>query len=322
MKKCILFLLFILGVSSYAQIPIEILSSPKSDVDNTTAEVVSLYSVGDTITFVQVDIMSKEYKKSFIPRISLTSKLVAGKDSLSMRNIIALKQGTLEPTDDELLGLHYWKDFKENETYSCLVIYEGYIKKGINTISITSEDDNYYSFKGIEIDNPFYKRPSTYHIAYTTANVNLRDKPSVQSDILGKIGKGDILFLDILEEVDGFYKVHVLNSSKEGYVSKKYVDLGRTISKPTKGAFQVLRNSGFNEPPKAEIFNNTDLVLSLTIGGKQYAFKPRSKKKIVLEPGLLYYMASAPGVNPKFGTQEFKKGDEYTWEFIIVTHRF
>ena len=113
MKKCILFLLFILGVSSYAQIPIEILSSPKSDVDNTTAEVVSLYSVGDTITFVQVDIMSKEYKKSFIPRISLTSKLVAGKDSLSMRNIIALKQGTLEPTDDELLGLHYWKDFKE-----------------------------------------------------------------------------------------------------------------------------------------------------------------------------------------------------------------
>ncbi len=322
MKKYILFLLLTFSLGSFAQTPIEILKSPKSNVDGTIAEVVSLYSVGDTLTFVQVDILSKEYKKTFIPRISLTSKLVAGKDSFSIHNIVALKQGTIEPTEDELLGLHYWKDFKENETYSCLVIYDGKIKKGIKTISITSDDENNYSFEGVEIDNPLHKKPSTYHIAYTTTNVNLREKPSTQSDILEKIGKGDILFLDILEETDGFYKVHVLNSSKEGYVSKKYVDLGKTISKPTKGAFQVLRNSGYNEPPKAEIYNNTDVVLSLTIGGKHYSFKPRSKKKIVLEPGLLYYMASAPGVNPKFGTQEFKKGDEYTWEFIIVTHRF
>lgn len=318
------FILFLTIFGSYAsaQVPIEVLFSPQSNVDNTTAEVVSIFSVGDTITLIQINILSKEYKKSFIPRVSLSSKIVAGEDSLSIHSFCALKQGTLEPTEDDLQGLHYWTDFKEDEVYSCMATFQGYIKKGINRISIVSGDDEHYSFDGIEIDNPLRDMPPMYHIAYTTAKVNLRERPTVQSRIIGKIRSGAILFLDTLEETDGFYRVHELNASRDGYVSKKYVNLGEIISKLSNGTFQLLRKTGSSESPKAEIFNNTDVVMSLTIGGKQRSFKPRSKKKIVLEPGMLYYMATAPGMNPQFGSQHFKRGDEYIWEFKMISHRF
>lgn len=325
MKKLFLLLLIVMTtMTTKGQTFIDVEDCPFSYNDSTLAHVSAIINM-DSIVMLKIDFISMEYKEIFFPCVSFDSKLIVGKDSFELRNIVALKQGTFDASDNNFLGLTYWKDVMEEEVYSCLAIFDGSIKKGITSVTMTGGDDEgWYSFENIKIDNPLQSHVgiSSYNIMTATANVNLRAEASTQSEIIETVSNGDIMFGSIYDQENGFYKVIVLNTGNEGYVSKRYVTIGESIEKPSKGMFQEIRNSGLNEPPVVEVFNNSIYTMTLSISGNKYVLKPHVKKRLKITAGKQYYVASIPGINPCVGYETFERGGEYSWEFYVVDKYF
>ncbi|MCB9019856.1 MAG: SH3 domain-containing protein [Chitinophagales bacterium] len=161
---------------------------------------------------------------------------------------------------------------------------------------------------------------SQSYLGKVTTQVNFRQGPGTEFEIISTLNKGTIVFIVSLETENDFFNIIDIASNKEGYIHKSFVEIGDLVKENESGMFTPNgKTSSYN--PVLEIFNNTSLTLTLKLNNETYSFSPAQKRSLTLSPGIYKYRASAPGVIPDIGTESLKNNMEYTWEFYIITVR-
>ena len=163
----------------------------------------------------------------------------------------------------------------------------------------------------------FYSGFSQSYLGWVNKQVNFRQGPNTDYDIINSLAPGTQIFIVSLETENNFYNIIDIASNKEGYIHKSFVKLGEKVELNEEGLFTPTgRTASFN--PDLEIFNTTDLTLSLKLNNDLYSFFPQQKKTLTLSPGAYSYRASAPGVIPDIGTEIIQSNTQYSWEFYVV----
>lgn len=157
-----------------------------------------------------------------------------------------------------------------------------------------------------------------YYLAHVTANVNLREAPSTDSNVLSILLKGAQILYSDEACLDGFCNVLFIEKDIYGYVSSQYIKLDKELEVNENGMLQVVGQTE-NMPPSIEIHNDTDIKLSLKIGERKYSFSPHEKRTIVSEAGTFDIIASSPGVIPLITKYTVENNYEYEWQFCIKT---
>ena len=161
---------------------------------------------------------------------------------------------------------------------------------------------------------------SQSYLGVVTKQVNFRLGPGKDYDVISSLPQGSSLFIISLETTNDFYNVIDIETDKEGYIHKSFVKIGNEVQKNESGLFTPSgKTSEYN--PSIEIYNNTDLTLTLKLNDKTYSFYSQEKKTISMSPGSCSYRASAPGVMPNYGTENMQSNQDYTWQFYIITER-
>lgn len=158
------------------------------------------------------------------------------------------------------------------------------------------------------------------HLGWVTKNVNLREGPGTDYAIVRALKQGNQIFINSTEPVSDFFSIVDIATDTEGYVHKSYVKIGNSATLNEEGMFTQNGNTG-TENPELEIFNNTQLKLSLKLNDDLYTLLPNQKKIIPLSPGRYKYRASAPGVIPNIGVETVANNIAYSWEFFISSSR-
>lgn len=159
---------------------------------------------------------------------------------------------------------------------------------------------------------------SQSYLGWITSKVNFREQPSTDASILSSLRPGTQIFIVSLETDDDFYNIIDIRTNIEGYVSKKFVKVGKLVKESDHGIFTPSGEStSYN--PEIEIFNNTKITLTLKLNSETYTFSSGEKRSINMTPGTMDYRASAPGVIPKYGKETVKSNQDYTWQFFIRT---
>jgi len=168
------------------------------------------------------------------------------------------------------------------------------------------------------IDDPQDPDIGVDYVVVTALRVNLREAPDITSRILLTVSQGERLVLLKTTVSTSWYNVIHVGTNTEGWVHASTVRISRTLKPKPKMTIEGTVTSGY-ENPTLEVTNDTKLALMLKIGDIHYAFYPGESKTLKLRPGMCSFFASAPGVIPDFGEQEFQMGYEYSWRFYIVT---
>lgn len=161
---------------------------------------------------------------------------------------------------------------------------------------------------------------SQSYLGWTTKQVNFREGPSADFEVLMTLKPGAQIFIVSIDAENDFYEVIDIATDKEGYVHKSYVKVGQLVKQNEQGMFVPKGQSSTNNP-EIEIFNNTSRNLTLKLNSNTYSFSPNQKRTITLGSGVYDYRASAPGVIPNIGTENLKSDIKYSWQFYIVTER-
>ncbi|MBK9103290.1 MAG: SH3 domain-containing protein [Saprospiraceae bacterium] len=161
---------------------------------------------------------------------------------------------------------------------------------------------------------------SQSYLGSVTKQVNFRQGPGTDFDIISSLSPGTQIFVVSLDSENDFYNIIDIATDREGWIHKSFIKLGQIVEKNEGGIFAPSgQSSTYN--PEIEIFNNTSLTLSLKLNSDIYSFSPKQRKTITLSPGSYSYRASAPGVIPNIGTELMESNMSYTWQFYIVTER-
>ena len=156
------------------------------------------------------------------------------------------------------------------------------------------------------------------YLGQTTKQVNLREGPGTDYQVLRSLPQGSQLFVVIDEVENDFYPVVDIGSNVEGYVHRSFVKLIRILEENREGVFTPTgKTSG--TLAELEIYNRTELILTLKMGEETYIFKPHERTTLSVQPRKYSYRASAPGVLPDFGSETVDSGTSYSWEFYIIT---
>ncbi len=159
---------------------------------------------------------------------------------------------------------------------------------------------------------------SQSYLGWITSKVNFREEPSTAASIIGSLNPGTQIFIISLETDDEFYNIIDIKTNTEGFVSKKFVKIGKLLKENEEGIFTPNgQSSSYN--PELEIYNNTQITLTLKLNSQSYSFKPQEKKTLTVSAGTISYRASAPGIIPDFGSENIESNQSYTWQFYIVT---
>jgi ribosomal protein S27AE len=160
-------------------------------------------------------------------------------------------------------------------------------------------------------------------LARTIAPTNLREEPDQSSRILRRLKAGEGIYLvDKHTNINGFTEVVHTASDTTGWLSlstistkKKNLDLNTTS--PFVGEFV-----GKNTPPEVIVKNLSTYQITLVVAGNLNHIPANGSLSINPSPGSQPYRASAPGVIPSAGYQNFESGYRYTWSFWVVTQRY
>jgi len=157
------------------------------------------------------------------------------------------------------------------------------------------------------------------YLAYVNQVVNFRKGPGTEFNIIKALQTGTQIFVISTIDKNGYYNVIDLETNTEGYVYKSYVDLDRVIEINEDDLFVESGQSSSSTVSEVEVYNNTEKVLTVYIGGSSYLFSAQEKRKIDINPGQYDYRVTAPGVLPYLGKDEIVSGFNYSWQFYIIT---
>lgn len=150
--------------------------------------------------------------------------------------------------------------------------------------------------------------------------VNLRERPSLEAEIIRKLRKNEMLVLLSKYAVDEWYNVIHVDSGDEGWIHDSVIRIQYT-SKPSGPSPFTARDTGTYENPSVVVTNDSYKDLTLVVDTRRYSIPAHSSRTYTFPPGSYDYRASAPGVFPAMGRQQWQVGYEYTWRFWIVTTR-
>jgi hypothetical protein len=156
------------------------------------------------------------------------------------------------------------------------------------------------------------------YLGMVTQASNLRSGPSTEYEVITVLAKGTLLVVDSGDAQDNFYNVIVVKDGAEGWISKSLVRLGNELPETARGKMFTPSGKTLNVMAEILVRNTTSLPLSLALNGnRRYTFDPGAEKTLELEVGSYKFRASAPGVMPAIGTQDFESYTSYTWTFSI-----
>jgi hypothetical protein len=210
------------------------------------------------------------------------------------------------------LKLDLWREiYKECWVFNCLSFF---LRRLINV----GKSKSFLIIFGILLWNSLGAQS---YLGTTTKNVNFRSGPGTDYDIIKTLTRGaNIFIIDAVEEND-FYQAIDIASNQYGYIHKDYFNFGKYVDKKEGGLFTP-NGSTRSEIPEVEVFNNTNLELTLRLNSVTYVLDPKQTRKIPLRPGSCDYIASAPGVIPSIGVERLESNNSYKWQFYIVTNRY
>ena len=176
-------------------------------------------------------------------------------------------------------------------------------KKQTKTLHIDHEDVGF---------NPF--------IGQTSSNVNFRTGPSQSNSIIKNLSAGTQVYVYSKKTINDYYKAIDIMTSVIGWVHKKYVNFIQSADINKSGAFQ---STGYSSSYDSDvkIINKSAYNIKLVVGNEVFSLNPNTTKTVNIKPGNNYYIATAPGVLPASGHQEFESNNAYEWEFWIETRR-
>jgi hypothetical protein len=161
---------------------------------------------------------------------------------------------------------------------------------------------------------------SQAYLGVITKNVNFREEPSIDANIISSLKPNTQIFIISLVAQNDYYNVIDIANDREGFVHKSYIQIGKMVSKSDESVFSPTgKSSNYNSEVK--IFNNTSKTLTLKLNTELYHFGPNETKNINLTPGEYDFRASAPGVIPYIGTENLNSNQGYSWQFYITTSR-
>ena len=124
-----------------------------------------------------------------------------------------------------------------------------------------------------------------------------------------------MLVLVTREATGGWYNVVDAQSGEDGWVRGDLIALKLTSQTATT-PFQT-REAASGASPTVEAVNDTDRILTFTIGSQKHQIQPGATLTIPVTTGTQRYIASVPGVLPFAGTENFETGRVYAWRFYI-----
>ena len=161
---------------------------------------------------------------------------------------------------------------------------------------------------------------SQSYLGWITSKVNFREQPSTTASILCSLKPGTLIFIISLDTSEDFYNIIDIKTNTEGYVNKKFVEIGKLVKENEQGIFTP-NGQSTSYDPEIEIFNNTNIILTLKLNSQIYSFDPQEKRTLTVSAGTISYRASAPGIIPNFGSENIEGNRSYTWQFYIITRR-
>jgi hypothetical protein len=159
------------------------------------------------------------------------------------------------------------------------------------------------------------------YLGTTTKNVNFRSGPGTDYDIIKTLPKRSTIFIVESVAENDFYQAIDIESNRYGYIHKDFFIFGEYVEKK-EGALFTPNGSSRSENPEVEVFNNTELELTLRLNSITYVLDPKQRRNLPLKPGTCDYIASAPGVIPSTGVQTLESNMAYKWQFYIVTSTY
>ena len=157
---------------------------------------------------------------------------------------------------------------------------------------------------------------STSYIGWITKKVNFRVGPSKEYSIIKSLERGNQIFIISDVPENSYYNIIDIESNKEGYVHKAFVEFGDKIEK-SKGEMFTSKGTTNKYDTEIEIYNNTNKTLTLKLNKKRFKFSPQEKRTISMKPGDVNYIASASNVIPLSGSKSFDEYSSWTWQFYI-----
>ena len=148
-----------------------------------------------------------------------------------------------------------------------------------------------------------------YFIAQVTKDVNLREGPGIDYDIVTIIPRGGYVFLSTSDVGAPFRRVLYIDKNEFGYVSQDYLANFSEVEVDASGNLQI-ESKNYKTTADIKIENRTNKTATIAIG----SITIRD-----IKPGRYKTMASSPGVMPYVGYDTVEGGYEYSWVFYIKT---
>jgi uncharacterized protein YgiM (DUF1202 family) len=155
------------------------------------------------------------------------------------------------------------------------------------------------------------------YLGTVTQAANLREGPGTNYPVLETLPAGRQVFIYSAEGENDFYKVKVIRTDTDGYISKSLVALGDVLEEAKEDEIFLNLSGRTQGDPRLTITNNTSVRLTFTLNSDKYIFAPQETKTLTVPAGRYRYMASAPLVIPDFGTTNLENNIAYTWVFYL-----
>jgi uncharacterized protein YgiM (DUF1202 family) len=145
---------------------------------------------------------------------------------------------------------------------------------------------------------------------------NLRSGPGTDYLVVAVLAEGTGLFIDSIVDENGFYPVVVIETDASGWIAKSMVNLVRAIADSNEKIFTPLRRT-VNKEAVVRVRNDSGVIMTLALDRQTYKFDAGEEKVLELPAGSYRVRASAPGIIPYVGNEDFEAYVEYALTFYV-----
>jgi uncharacterized protein YgiM (DUF1202 family) len=147
---------------------------------------------------------------------------------------------------------------------------------------------------------------------------NLRSGPGTDYQVVVVLAEGTKLFIDSIAGENGFYPVSVIETDTSGWIAKNLVSLTRAIADSDEKFFTPLGRIASKEAV-VRVHNDSGVTMTLALDRQIYKFGAGEEKVLELPAGSYRVRASAPGILPYLGNENFEVGVEYAIRFYVAS---
>jgi uncharacterized protein YgiM (DUF1202 family) len=147
---------------------------------------------------------------------------------------------------------------------------------------------------------------------------NLRSGPGTDYQVVAVLAEGTELFIDSISGENGFYPVSVIETDTSGWIAKSLVNLTQAIAGRDEKIFTPLRRIASKEAV-VRVHNDSNVAMTLVLDRQIYKFDVGEEKVLELPAGSYQVRASAPGIIPYLGKEDFDVGVEYAIRFYVAS---